>query len=158
MKNLILCCCAAFCLLAGCRKFEQPIYVGYDNFQIGKIGLAANVVTADLKFYNPNAYALQLKQADIDIYFNDRYLGHTSENDLVRLQPHDTTAVPLRLQASALDLVVNTAQVLRNPDVRVKMQGHAKVGRSGIFVTVPVDYEGMQHIRLLGRDTATVGP
>jgi LEA14-like dessication related protein len=154
MKKVMLLCCAAFFILAGCRKPEAPIYLGYDNFRIDKIGLAANVVTADLKLYNPNNYALQLKNADIDVYFNDRFLGHTSVNSLAELQPRDTSVVPLRLQASALDLVSHTVQVLRNPDVRVKMQGTARVGRGGVFINVPVNYEGVQRIELLGRDAA----
>jgi LEA14-like dessication related protein len=152
MKPLLL-CCIVFCVLVGCRKPEAPVYLGYENFRIEKIGLASNKMTADLKMYNPNRYALQLKQADIDVLFNDRFLGHTAVNTFVELQPRDTTSVPLQLQASALDLLTNTAQVLLNPDVRVKMQGSAKVGRGGVFINVPVNYEGMQRIELLGRDS-----
>jgi hypothetical protein len=45
-----------------------------------------------------------------------------------------------------------------NPNVKVKIAGSAKVGRSGFFITVPVNYEGNQRIELPNLDSAGARP
>ena len=154
MKLLILLFCAA--LLASCGKPEPPTYLGYSNVRLEKAGLTASVVAADLKFYNPNSYALKLKQADMEVFFNDRLMGRSVLDSLIILPSRDTSFVPLRLQASGKELLASAAQLLLNPNVRLRVKGTAKVGRGSFFVNIPVDYEGTQRIELLeGEGTPT---
>lgn len=137
----------------GCGKPIQPTYLGYQNLRLGKVGTKSNVLMSDIKFYNPNKYALNVKQAEMDVYFNDRLLGHTSMNNMVSLPPMDTTLVPFTVEASVTDLLANTAQIFLNPNVRVKIQGNAKAGRGGFFVNIPINYQGTQRIQLSRTDT-----
>jgi len=137
----------------GCSKPIQPTYLGYQNLRFGKSGTKNNVIMTDIKFYNPNKYALNVKEAEMDVYFNDRFLGHTSMSDVVSLPPLDTTFVPFTIQASVADILANTAQIFLNPTVRVKVQGNAKAGRGGFFVNIPINFQGTQRIQLSGTDT-----
>lgn len=137
----------------GCSKPLQPTYLGYQNLRLGRVGTKNNVVMSDIKFYNPNKYALNVKQAEMDVYFNDRLLGHTSMNNIVSLPPLDTTLVPFSIEASVTDLLANTAQIFLNPNVRVRIQGNAKAGRGGFFVNIPINYQGTQRIQLARTDT-----
>jgi LEA14-like dessication related protein len=146
MKILLPLFCVV--LLLSCGKPEPPTYLGYDNVRLEKAGLAASVVAASLKFYNPNSYALKLKQADMEVFFNDRFIGRSVLDSLIILPSRDTSFVPLRLQASGKDLLASAAQLLLNPNVRLRVKGTAKVGRGSFFVTIPVDYEGTQRIEL----------
>lgn len=139
----------------GCSKPMQPTYLGYQNLRLGRVGAKNNVVMSDIKFYNPNKYALNVKQAEMDVYFNDRLLGHTSMNNTVSLPPMDTTLVPFTVEASATDLLANTAQIFLNPNVRVRIQGNAKAGRGGFFVNIPINYQGTQRIQLSRTDTSS---
>ena len=151
MKRFLSLSVGAFFIVtgAGCAKPIQPQYLGYENFRIEKIGIYNNVIGANLKFYNPNRYALKLKKADLDISFNDHYVGHTVVDSQLTLKGRDTSFVPIRLQASAKDVLVNAARLLISPSVRVKIEGKATVGRGSFFKTFPVNYEGMQRIQLL---------
>jgi LEA14-like dessication related protein len=156
MKNQRIIFGYAFFLLffaIGCSKPVQPTYLGYQNLRFGKVGAKNNVLMSDIKFYNPNRYALNVKQADMDVYFNDRFLGHTSMTNMVSLPPKDTTLVPFTIEASATDLLANAAQIYLNPNVRIKVQGNAKAGRGGIFVNIPINYQGTQRISLSRTDT-----
>ncbi len=139
-------------LLNSCRKLVSPKYLGYQNFRMEKLGFSANVLATDVKLYNPNHYPLQLKSASMDVYMNNSFLGHSTLDSLVILPARDTAYVPLRLQASAKDILSNTAKILLNPDVRIKITGSARAGRGGFFITVPIDYEGVQRIELLGNN------
>jgi LEA14-like dessication related protein len=156
MKNQRMIFGYAFFLLffaISCSKPVQPTYLGYQNLRFGKVGAKNNVLMSDIKFYNPNRYALNVKQADMDVYFNDRFLGHTSMTNMVSLPPKDTTLVPFTIEASATDLLANAAQIYLNPNVRIKVQGNAKAGRGGIFVNIPIKYQGTQRISLSRTDT-----
>jgi LEA14-like dessication related protein len=156
MKNQRMIFGYAFFLLffaISCSKPVQPTYLGYQNLRFGKVGAKNNVLMSDIKFYNPNKYALNVKQADMDVYFNDRFLGHTSMTNMVSLPPKDTTLVPFTIEASATDLLANAAQIYLNPNVRIKVQGNAKAGRGGIFVNIPIKYQGTQRISLSRTDT-----
>jgi len=132
----------------GCSKPKAPTYLGYENFRLKKAGLGNNVLATDVKLYNPNSYPLQLKSASLDVYFNNNYLGHSSLDSLIILPAKDTAYVPLQLQAKAKDVLSNALKVFLNPEVKVKITGSAKAGRSGIFLNIPIDYEGVQHINL----------
>jgi LEA14-like dessication related protein len=139
----------------GCSKPIQPTYLGYQNLRLGKVGTKSNVLMSDIKFYNPNKYALNVKEAEMDVYFNDRFLGHTSMSNMVSLPPLDTTFVPFTIEASMTDILANTAQIYLNPNVRVKVQGNAKAGRGGFFVNIPINYQGTQRIQLSRTDTSS---
>lgn len=137
-------------LLVSCSKPQSPKYLGYQNFRMEKVGFSNNILATDVKLYNPNRYPLQLKSASMDVYVNNSFFGHSTLDSLVTLTALDTTYVPLRLQASAKDILSNTAKILLNPDVKIKITGSAKAGRGGFFLNVPIDYEGVQRIELLG--------
>lgn len=144
-----------FCVvvvLAACGKPKPPQYLGYDHVRLEKAGLAASVIAADLKFYNPNPYALKLKQADLDVFFNDRLVGHSVIDSLLTLPGRDSSFVPLRLQVAGKEVLASAAQLLLNPNVRLRVKGTAKVGRGSFFITMPVDYEGTQRIDILNGD------
>lgn len=132
----------------GCSKPIQPTYLGYQNLRFGKVGTKSNMLMSDIKFYNPNKYTLNVKEAEMDVYLNDRFLGHTSMNNLVTLPPLDTTLVPFTIEVSMTDLLANSAQIYLNPNVKVKIQGNAKAGRGGVFVNVPINYQITQRFQL----------
>jgi LEA14-like dessication related protein len=135
-------------IAAGCKKPANPEFIGYENFRMDKVGLENTVLATRVKLYNPNGFPLQVKSAGIDVYINDNFLGHSSIDSLITLPAKDTSFVPLRLTASSKGLLSNAFKVWMNPEVKVRIKGTAKAGRSGFFINVPIDYEGMQRIEL----------
>lgn len=136
----------AVCLLTSCSKPIAPQYIGYENFRLEKASFTSNVLATDIKLYNPNSYNLKLKSASLDVYFNDRFLGHSALDTLITLVGKDTTSFPLRMTASAKDLLKNTADLLLNPNVKIRITGSAKAGRGSFYINVPINYEGVQRI------------
>lgn len=152
MKTFVAVLSIALILLlhSGCSKPQAPQYLGYQNLRLVKADLQNSVVATEVKLYNPNRYALKLKSANVDVYMNNAYLGHTAIDTLISLPGKDTTVVPLQLQANAKDVLSNAFKVLLNPDVKIKITGSAKAGRGSFFLNVPIDYEGTQRIELNG--------
>jgi LEA14-like dessication related protein len=134
--------------LSSCSKPKPPQYAGFENFRIEKASVSNTILATDVKLYNPNGYNLQLKSADVQVYLNDKYLGRSILDSLINLPSKDTATFPVRMQASAKDILSNGAKLLLNPDVKIRITGNAKAGRSGVFINVPINYEGVQRINL----------
>lgn len=147
-KSNVLLCLVLAVLLAACSKPQPPQYAGYQNFRLEKISLSNPVFASDIKLYNPNKYNLQLKSANLDVYFNDKFLGHSVLDSLIVLPAKDTATFPLRMTASTKEILANSARLLLNPDVKIRVTGSAKAGRGGFFINVPIEYEGIQRIDL----------
>jgi LEA14-like dessication related protein len=135
-------------LCSSCARPLSPKYLGHQNLRLARVGLKNNILTTEIKLYNPNRYPLQLKSASMDVYFNNSYLGHSSLDTLINLPAKDTAYVPLQLQANAKDVLGNALRVFLNPDVKIRITGSVKAGRGGFFLNVPIDYEGVQRINL----------
>ncbi len=148
----------AFCLfgLSFCKKPKEPDYIDFQHLHLAKAGLDRSLITFDLRYYNPNSFRMQLKEAQVDVYFNDKFVGHSVLDTLIHIPSKDTFLIPVSMEVKLKDLLSNAAQLLLNPDVMVKLNGNAKLGKSGIFVNVPINYEGKQRIDLLGRDSTSM--
>lgn len=121
-------------LASSCGKPVSPQYLGYQNLRMENVGFTNNVVAIDVKLYNPNRYPLQLKSASLDMYINNSFLGHSALDSLVVLPAQDTIYIPLRLQASAKDILSNTAKILMNPDVKIKITGSARAAAAAFLL------------------------
>lgn len=140
--------------LSFCGKPKQPDYIDFQNLRVQKAALDRSTITFDLRYFNPNNFRLQLKEASVDVYFNDKYVGRSVLDSLIQIPARDTFLIPASMEVDVKSLVKNAVQLLLNPDVMVKLDGEARVGKGGVFFNVPINYEGKQRIDLLGRDSA----
>lgn len=138
---------AAIAFGTSCKKPLIPEYQAFDNFQIGKIGMGETVVSADLKYYNPNGYPLQLKGANLTIRIDDKPVGTTVLDTLIAIPKLDTFYVPVKMKVDMKQLVSNALTMLLSDGINVKVNGTVRMGRGGIFFNVPVNYEGRQEIK-----------
>lgn len=132
--------------LASCKQPQIPEYQAFENFSISKIGLSETVVTADLKYYNPNSYALSLKHADLDIAINDRPVGKSILDTLISIPRQDTFYLPVSMKVNVKQLFNNALSLLLNNEIDVKVTGSVKLGKSGVYFNMPVNYSGKQKI------------
>ena len=141
-------------LATSCKKPKEPEYLDIENLHVSKAGLSESIVWADIKYYNPNNFDLKLKKANVDVYLNDKYVGHSDLDTLIHIPAKDTFYVPISMKLNLGDFLKNGLQLLLNPEVRFKIEGNARVGKSGIYKNFPVSYEGKQRIDVLLKDSS----
>lgn len=132
--------------MTACRQPEIPKYQALENFSLGKIGMNETVVSADLKYYNPNNYDLQFRRADLAIAINNRAVGNTILDTLIRIPKKDTFYVPVQMKVNMKQLLGNALSLLMNNELDIKVNGTIRMGRSGFFMNIPVNYQGKQKI------------
>jgi LEA14-like dessication related protein len=136
-------------LAVSCAKPTGFNYLGVRNFKVMKFGLKESTVGADAEFYNPNRFLVTMKGGSVDVYVNNNFFGRTSIDSTIQVPKKDTFLLPVVLKVDMNGTAMQLIQTLAtgSDSVKIKLDGSAKIGRSGIFINYPIRYEGMQKIK-----------
>ena len=129
---------------SSCQYPKDLLYRYFKNLQIEKICFASTAIKLDLTYYNPNNFGLQLKYTDLDIFLDNRYLGHSSQNYQISIPRLAEFSIPLKIEVDMKNLLTNALPTLFGKEVMVKVTGNIKIGKANIYRSIPVKYEGMQ--------------
>jgi LEA14-like dessication related protein len=139
--------------MLGCGQPKDMQYLAFENLQLKKAGMSESIVTADVKYFNPNHFKLQLKEADFDVFVNDKYVGHSRLDTLIHIPANDSFYIPVTVKLNLGDLFKNALQVFLQPEVKLKIEGRAKVGQAPFYKSFPISYEGTERVDQLFKDT-----
>ena len=131
-------------LLSG--YFKEPEFVDARHFRISALGLKKSRVNADLYYFNPNNLGLQMKKAELDIYIDNRFLGHSVIDTLILIPRRDTFSLPVNLEVEMKNLFPNAFALLTRNEIELRIEGTARIGKAGLFLNVPVKYRGKQKL------------
>jgi LEA14-like dessication related protein len=134
-------------LLLGTTSCQTPkdlIYRDFKNLKVEKVGFAATTLKLDLIYYNPNNFGLQLKYTDLDIYVNNNYLGHSTQDYQISIPRLAEFTMPLQIEVDMKNLLKNAFPTLFGKEVLVKVTGTVKLGKANVYKIFPVNYEGVQ--------------
>ena len=132
----------------GCSKPKDLQYIDFQNFQVQELGLGESVISADLKYYNPNNFKLNLKDGDLNVSLNNTFLGNSKLDTLLQIPKKDTFLIPLKMKVDMNTFLSKALNVLLTNEVDVKLDGNAKLGKAGIYFNVPIHYQGKQKLNL----------
>ena len=127
--------------------FKEPDFIDARNFRLAAIGLKSSTVKTDLVYFNPNNFGLNLKTAEMDVYLNQRYAGHSLLDTMVHVPAKDTFFVPVSVQVDMKNVFPNALTILMSDSIDVRVEGKMKVGKAGIYINVPVRYQEKHAIR-----------
>jgi LEA14-like dessication related protein len=149
--KLILYLFIFFCsssLLISCGPPKALEYRDFKNFTIEKLGFSASSVKMDLLYFNPNNYGLQLKRTDLDIYINDIFMGHTSQEYQITIPRKEEFSIPIQMDVDMQNIYRNSLNVMMKKQVMVKLTGSVKVGKANVFISFPVNYQELETFSL----------
>jgi LEA14-like dessication related protein len=136
--------------LGACSAPQALQYRDLTNFRIHKMDFQQIVIVANLRFYNPNNYGLNLKNGNLDAYINNKYIGKAEVDESVAVPAKDEFIMPVTLTASLPSLLKDAFDLLslQKQDVLVRLQGNIRAGKGGVFIGVPINYEGKQRLQI----------
>ena len=150
MKKGVLLFSIVFIVFLGmlsCTTPQSLVYRDVKNFRIGKLSLSQPEVGMDLQFYNPNSYGLTLKDANIDVYLNNTYIGKAALSNQFEVPGLDTFLMPIALTADLKKIFPNALNIIFNKEVDVRLQGNVRAGK-GVFLNIPINYQGRQKLNI----------
>ena len=89
---------------------------------------------------------MKLKYGEMNVYFNNRFLGKTILDTLTVIPARDSFLIPVSMKIDMKQVYSNALDILLNNEVNIKLDGFAKLGKGVIFFDVPIKYEGKQKI------------
>jgi LEA14-like dessication related protein len=134
--------------LVSCSKPEAPEYLGFRDFSLDNISMDSALLHAQLAFYNPNTFVMELKRGDVNVFLDNRLANHYIMDSAINIPKKDTFFVPLNLRISPKLLISSALSMLMNNNkIKVRMEGSIRVKRGAITFTVPINYEVLETIR-----------
>ncbi len=143
IRSLLLLLIIGVC---SCRHPKDLVYQNMQHFKMQQCAMDQTAISMDIRLYNPNRYTVKLKNADIDVYMNGSSLGKMKVNGKYTFTKLDTCSLPVTLNIDVKNALPNAFQLLLNSKVSIKLKGVIKAGRHGIYIKIPIDYEGKEDI------------
>lgn len=106
-----------------------PVFLKTKDWQIDKVNRTVLILKTKIAFHNPNKQKAKLNTLDLDIYFNDKFIGKVIQEDMVKIKGHSTFDIPIRikfdLKESGFDLT-NVVGLITNKKFVVNLSGYLK--------------------------------
>ncbi len=135
-----------FSLLYSCKAPRMLEYKNVAHLKLQQVGVKQTTLSMDIRLYNPNRYAVKLKEADIAVSLNGNPLGKMKVEGKQTINRLDTCSLPVLMDVDLKHVLSNALGLLLGNDMKIKLTGTVKAGRRGAYVTVPVNYECTQDI------------
>jgi LEA14-like dessication related protein len=125
-----------------------PEYLGLHNFSVQTFSMDESRLHAELSFYNPNPFTMELKKGDVNVFLNEQLANHYVLDSTINIPQKDTFYVPLNLKLNPKFLISSAIRMLMNDNtIKVRLEGSIRVKRGALSFNVPVNYEVEQKIQ-----------
>lgn len=129
-------------VFGSCKKPQSFEYRELRNFKIDSLGFENSTISMDLVYFNPNSYGVDLKHIDCDVYVEHNYLGKYVLDTSMHIAKKSEFVVPSKMQVNMKNLFKNTLTSLFTKELLLEVNGSTRVGKAGIYITVPFSYSG----------------
>jgi LEA14-like dessication related protein len=135
-------------LFTACSEPQSFEFKGLQDIQLDKLTMGKNKIRANVKYHNPNAFSLVLKQINCNVLLNNGKFTQLKLDTNFIIPANKDFIIPAQLEFQMSDLVNNSMELLLNKPVKLNIKGNATLSK-GIFTkTVPIEYETTQKLNL----------
>jgi len=149
MKTIISTLALGLILLSSCgtnKDLQQPEYRDIRNIRLVKASLLQTTAGVDLVYYNPNDFGLQLSNARGDMYIDNSYVGRFELDDKVQVRRNSEFTIPVVFKLDNIGAIMNQRDLYKRKEALVRIEGIARVKKSGFVKEIPIKFERMQNI------------
>ena len=133
-------------LLLSCSGIKDPKFEDVENLRVHKFGLNNSTLKMDLRYRNPNKFGLKLSHAEGDAWIDKNFLGHFKTDSSVVIGAGQEFRLPVRLELDMSKFLKNSVLAILAPEIVLKVEGRARLGKGIIFINYPFHYEGKHNL------------
>lgn len=133
-------------LCSSCTRVKDPEFRRIEKFRLINIGLQEATIGFSVTYFNPNNFGVAVRQAEADIYLDSLYLGKFVQDSSISVAKNAEFSLPLSGTVSLQTVLKLNLQELSEREILVRADGNVRVGKTGIFVTRPIHYQGMHRL------------
>ena len=134
--------------LSSCKSsdVQEPEYRDIRNIRLVDVGVLQSTAGIDLIYYNPNNFGVTLSEARGDVYIDNEYLGRFSLEDKVQVGKRSEFVVPALIKLDMIGAFKNHRDIYKKKEALIRIDGIARVKKSGFSKDVPIKYESVQNL------------
>ena len=149
MKTITSTLLMAFVLLfASCssvKTISEPEFRDISNVKLVKVGLLQTTAGADLVYYNPNDFGIQLANVRGEVYIDNNHFGHFDLDQKVQVKKRSEFILPVVFKLDNIG-AIKQKDIYKQKEAVVRIEGMAVVKKGGMSKDIPIRYERMQSI------------
>lgn len=127
-------------------NLKEPEYRDISNVRLMELGVLQSKAGVDFVFYNPNNFGVQLTEARGDVYIDNVYLGRFDLEQNVSVRKNSEFTIPAILKLDMIGAIKNHRDLINKKEALIRIDGSARVKKSGFSKDVPIKYESMENI------------
>ena len=135
-------------IITSCQAPKELEYRDVRKMELKQLGFNQSAVNFELVYFNPNKFGLDLKKVESDVYIDEIYLGKFQLDTLMHIPKNAEFILPSTINIDMQNLLKNAAQLMFKKEILVRAKGNVKIGKGGIYKTLPFTYEGRQQVNL----------
>lgn len=135
-------------IMIGCREVKDPEFRRIENFKLKGIGPGSSVVGFNITYFNPNGFGVAVKEAEAEVFIDSVSIGTFRQDNQVDVGKSAEFSIPLTGSISYDKARKLNIETLPLREVQVRANGNVKVGKAGVFITRPFQYEGKHRLTI----------
>ncbi len=112
------------------------------------MGFEKTSLSLDMVYFNPNGYGVELRKVDCDVFVDSNYLGHFNLDTSMHIPRKAEFTLPVHLDVNMKSVLKSGVGMFFNKEVLINVKGTTRLGRAGIFKTIPFDYSEKHSLNL----------
>ena len=128
------------------REVSEPEFRDIGAVRLIDVGVFKTTAGAEMIYYNPNNFGIQLAAARGDMYVDNVYFGSFQLDQGVQVRKNSEFILPVTIKIDNINALKNQSDIYKKKEALVRIEGRAFVKRSGFSKEVPIKYEQMQNL------------
>lgn len=139
--NIVLFLLSIFLIFqsASCTKVKELEYKGIDKVSVQSVSLSKMSLLVNLKYYNPNAFGIDVKQTQLSLYLNNHFIGLADQPEKTQIPKQSDFIFPVVVHFDPIKALGTAFSSIFSKSNQLTIQGSAKLGKGGVYMTVPLN-------------------
>lgn len=124
---------------SGCNNVKELDYKGIQDTKIQSLGFNHSAIRINLQYYNPNKFGLDVKETNLSIYLNDKFVAIADQPEKTQIPRQSDFVFPVVAHFDPLKILGTAFTSLFSKTNKLSIQGTAKLGKGGVYMKVPIN-------------------
>ena len=143
LRGTILLALVTLSACAGLAKRLEPPRVSIADFRVQEIQMMETVFLIQLRVFNTNDVALQVKGLQCDLELNDQAFATGVSNTPVEIPSYGTQTVPVTVYSSIVSMFKGAWGMQNREELRYRLKGKLRLGAETTMpAVIPFTAEG----------------
>ncbi len=121
-----------------CNNVKELDYIGIQSTAIETISFNNAALRINLEYYNPNKFGIDVKETNLSIYLNDKFVGLADQPEKTQIPKLSNFIFPVVAHFDPFKILGTAFSTLFSKTNKMTLLGTAKLGKGGVYIKVPI--------------------